>query len=162
MHKQHDNFERAESLIARQLRDLPLRRAPATLEARVLAAIAAGDLQPVAVRDAAPWYRRSFRHWPLPVQIAFALLSAALAHQLTKWLGGVSTYTPSELAGDELRSSWSVVQAVATVGHSLTDSLRALLGSLPRNWLLFVVSGAVTSYTVLASASAFVFRTIHR
>jgi hypothetical protein len=162
MREEHDNFERAEALVSRQLRALPLRRAPATLAARVLAAIAAGELQPVAVRENLPWYRHSFRHWPLPVQIAFALLSAALAHALVRLLGGVSSYAPAQLAGDELRSSWSVVQAMATIGQSLTDSLRALLASLPRNWLLFVVSGAVTSYTVLASAIAVVFRTIHR
>jgi hypothetical protein len=162
MPKEQDNFERAAALVARQLRELPMRRAPASLELRLLAAIAAGDLRPVPVRAAAPWYRSSFRRWPLLAQIAFALVSVALASWLTHWLGGVSTYAPSAAAGDELRSSWSVLQALVTVGQSLGDSLRALLTSMPRNWLLLLGSGAATSYAVLASASAFVFRSIHR
>ena len=162
MRKEQDIFERAEALVARRLRELPMRRAPASLESRLMAAIAAGNLQPVPVRESAPWYRCSFRRWPLLAQLAFALISVALATWLTHWLGGVSTYAPSAAAGDELRSSWSVLQALVTVGHSLGDSLRALLTSMPRNWLLLLASGAATSYAVLASAGAFVFRSIHR
>jgi hypothetical protein len=168
MHKEHDNPERTEALVAKQLRKLPLRRAPASLEARVMAAIASGALLPVPVReavsqrDAAPWYRSNFRRWPLPVQILFALVSVTLAHWLTQQLGAVTTVAPARLAGDELRSSWSVAQALLTVGASLTDSLRALLRSMPTNWLMVVASGAATSYALLASASAFVYRSINR
>jgi hypothetical protein len=168
MHNEPKNMERAEALVARQLRELPLRRAPVSLEARVMAAIASGALQPVPVRatgsvhDATPWYRNNFRRWPLPIQILFALLSVALAHFLTQQLGGVTTVAPTRLAGEELRSSWSLVQALLTVGASLTDSLRALLRSMPTNWLMVVASGAATSYALLASASAFVYRSINR
>jgi hypothetical protein len=168
MHNEPESFERASALVARQLRELPPRRAPASLEARVMAAIASGALQPVPVRatgsvhDATPWYRNNFRHWPLPIQILFALLSVTLAHWLTQQLGGVTTVAPAQLAGDELRSSWSLMQTLLAVGTSLADSLRALLRTLPTNWLLVVASGAATSYALLAGASAFVYRSINR
>ena len=45
------NPDNLEQLIDRTLRELPLRRAPRTLETRVLAAIAA--------RQALPWWKRS-------------------------------------------------------------------------------------------------------
>jgi hypothetical protein len=174
MHSEYDNLERTEALVAKQLRKLPLRRAPASLEARVMAAIASGELQPVPVRaagaqrdagsqrDVAPWYRSNFRRWPLPVQIVFALVSVTLAHWLMQQLGAVITVEPARLAGEELRSSWSVAQTVLTVGASLADSLSALLRTMPANWLVFVASGAATSYALLAGAGALVFRSINR
>jgi hypothetical protein len=174
MHSEHDNPDHIEALVAKQLRALPLRRAPASLEARVMAAIASGELQPVPVRAAGaqraaesqraavPWYRSNFRRWPLPVQILFALVSVTLAHWLMQQLGAVTTVAPARLAGEELRTSWSVAQTVLTVGASLADSLRALLRSMPANWLVFVASGAATSYALLAGAGAFVYRSINR
>jgi hypothetical protein len=168
MHNETQEFERAEVLVAKQLRELPLRRAPVSLEARVMAAIVAGNLQPVAVREAgvvdaaAPWYRSNFRRWPLPVQMLFALASAVLAHWLTQQLGGVTTVAPAQLAGDELRSSWSVAQAMLTVADSMTDSVRALLRSMPTNWLVVLATGAASSYALLAGAGAFVYRSISR
>jgi hypothetical protein len=53
---QQDQDERLEQLLGRTVRDLPLRRAPLELELRVL-----GELER---RQASPWWRLSFAHWP--------------------------------------------------------------------------------------------------
>ncbi len=60
-----------ERLIERALRGLPMRRAPLTLESRVL-----GELQR---RAALPWWRHSFAQWPPAARGTFVLLCAALA-----------------------------------------------------------------------------------
>jgi hypothetical protein len=55
-----------ERLLESTLYDLPVRRAPTTLESRVF-----GELER---RAALPWWRRSFAHWPLPARASFPSL----------------------------------------------------------------------------------------
>jgi len=69
MYDQDPNSQ--EARIGRLLRQLPDRRAPAGLEARVLAEIAR--------RAALPWWRTSFTHWPAAARVSFYGLSAAAA-----------------------------------------------------------------------------------
>ena len=57
-------------LFERTLRDLPLRRAPSTLEARVLSELRR--------RASLPWWRRSFSHWPALARACFGLGIAVL------------------------------------------------------------------------------------
>ena len=52
--------EKLERLVGQVLRDQPLRRAPASLEARVL-----GEL---AARARLPWWRRGITTWPVAVR----------------------------------------------------------------------------------------------
>lgn len=71
---------RLERLLDRTLRGLPVRRAPATLESRVLAELAR--------RAALPWWRRSFVHWPQAARAVFAsmcLILAGLAFAAGGW-----------------------------------------------------------------------------
>ncbi len=77
----NESDQTLERQVRETLAELPMRRAPATLEARVLSELAR--------RAALPWWRRSFAHWPLAaragflavcaVSIAFALRGAAAA-----------------------------------------------------------------------------------
>src|SRR5476649_1202935 len=65
-----DSHEKLEQLIHRTLREQPARRAPRSLEQRVLAELER--------RAALPWWRRSFAHWPLPARAGFLVICAAL------------------------------------------------------------------------------------
>ncbi len=65
-----ENEEQLEQLVRRVVRDLPPRRAPRSLEARVRAEIER--------RAGRPWWRRSFAHWPAPARAGFVLVSLAL------------------------------------------------------------------------------------
>ena len=60
--------EKLESFVDQLVRGQPLRRAPATLEARVLAQLA---LQHAPI----PWWCRGFTHWPLTARVAFLIAS---------------------------------------------------------------------------------------
>jgi hypothetical protein len=160
MHSERDR-ESAEHLVAKQLRNLPLRRAPASLEASVMAAIAAGALHPDQ-GSTASGNSRDFRRWPLPAQLLFALLCAALAVVLTQQLSGATSEAPALLAGDGLRSSWSLLQALLTVIASLADSLAALLRAMPTTLLAMVAMAAGTSCSLLAGASAIFYRSLRR
>jgi hypothetical protein len=59
-----------ERLLGRALRELPMRRAPITLESRVLAELAR--------RAALPWWHHSFAYWPRAARTAFVSMSVFL------------------------------------------------------------------------------------
>jgi len=70
MREPSDAEQRLEQLLDRTLRALPARRAPASIETRVL-----GELQR---RAALPWWRQSFARWPQAARAAFVVLCIAL------------------------------------------------------------------------------------
>src|SRR5712672_3854389 len=72
-----------ERLLDRTLHELPLRRAPLTLESRVF-----GELER---RAALPWWRRSFAHWPLLARAGFLVICGALIS--AAFLGGATAVT---------------------------------------------------------------------
>ena len=62
--------EELEKLIHQTLRSVPDRRAPRSLESRVLAAIEA--------RAALPWWKQSFGQWPVAARCLFFLFSGVV------------------------------------------------------------------------------------
>lgn len=70
MNPSPDHEKQLEQLIHRTLKELPARRAPRSLEQRVLAEL--------SHRAALPWWHKSFVHWPLPVRAAFLVASLAI------------------------------------------------------------------------------------
>jgi hypothetical protein len=70
-----------ERKITHALRDQPLRRAPSTLERRVLAQLEAGA--------AVAHWRRGFAHWPMAARVAFLAASVGvvkIALSIVMWL----------------------------------------------------------------------------
>ncbi|MDX2185634.1 MAG: hypothetical protein SFV32_01780 [Opitutaceae bacterium] len=59
-----------ESFVHDTLRSVSVRRAPLSLEQRVMAQLSR--------RAALPWYRQNFRHWPIPARVLFLFTSAGL------------------------------------------------------------------------------------
>ena len=143
-----DELERA--VVTRALRDLPLRRAPATLEARVL-----GEL---ARRAALPWWRRSFGHWPLPARAVFLVICAGLI-----WLafleGAVAVAGVHSLHDSAvLPLSWACDVGVlaATAGN-----LIALLARMaPPSWVYEGIAVCAALYALLFGLGAAVYRTL--
>jgi hypothetical protein len=66
-----ESQDRLERLVHRTLRQLPARPAPRSLEQRVLAEIER--------REALPWWRKSFVHWPVPARAVFLVVCVAIA-----------------------------------------------------------------------------------
>ena len=129
-----------ERQIDRLLRALPLRRAPASLQARVL-----GQLER---RAALPWWHRSFAHWPLGARAAFLLVCGASIR--LAFLG-------STTAAAGVRSlSWArqVGMLASSGGH-----LAALIApTAPPAWLYEGVAFCAVLYAVLFGLGAAVYR----
>lgn len=132
--------EKLERLVSQVLRDQPLRRAPASLEMRVL-----GEL---AARARLPWWRRGIASWPAAVRIPVVVACAVcvpLVWILSLWLAGqlVSLATHPGVAGP-IATLWDTGHAVASLG-----SLAAhILQSIPREWLV----GGIIATTALYAA----------
>ena len=137
--------EKLERLVGQALREQPLRRAPASLETRVLTQIAA--------RARLPWWRRGIASWPNSVRIP-VLASCAVCVPLV-WIGSVwlatrlvALVTHPGIAGP--------LASVRNTGRAIV-SLAALFGhivqSIPREW---VVGGLIATATLYATLFALV------
>jgi hypothetical protein len=140
-----------ERLLDRTLRDLPLRRAPPTLEPRVY-----GELQRRAAR---PWWRRSFAHWPPAARAALLAICGALG-ALTI-LGGAAAVTAVRALHDSgvLSPSWVREAAVlmAWAGNLAAVSVR----TVPPVWLYEIIAACAVLYAVLFGLGAVAYRTLY-
>lgn len=130
--------EELEHLIDRELRRLPDRAAPGSLMPRVMQAIAA--------RQALPWWRKSFAHWPVPVRLAFLAGSSGLVALVAYLVWGVSTGLTLGALGAEIRpwiSGFSTVRSlVETLGSAVL-----ILAKAAGPWLMWsAITIAAVSY----------------
>jgi hypothetical protein len=142
-HEANESQEGLERLLDRTLRELPLRRAPFTLESRVL-----GELER---RAALPWWRRSFAYWPLLARAAFLVICGGLIR--LAFLAGATT-----VAG--VRSlSWA--REVGAITVSAADLAALLARTEPPTWAYEGIAVCAVLYAVLFGLAAAVYRTLY-
>jgi hypothetical protein len=146
--------EELEKFIHRELRGLPPRPAPATLEARVLAAI--------EHRAAIAWYHKSWTYWPAAVRIAFLVGATALAGALLTafhlMLNGADAGTIVAQAGERLgflARSYHVIVWIA-------DFAAQVLGRIPSLWFTGGLALVAALYATFFGLGAFAYRTLYR
>jgi hypothetical protein len=98
---EHDELEQ---LIDRELRELPLPRAPRSLGPRVMAAVAEAGR---------PWYARAWRTWPVGARAAAVVLGLAALAGLSASLPAVQVAVTAHAAPMVGRVSTDVWQLVA-------------------------------------------------
>ncbi|MDE2263761.1 MAG: hypothetical protein KGL45_14655 [Gammaproteobacteria bacterium] len=132
--------EKLERLVSQVLRDQPPRRAPASLEARVL-----GEL---ARRARLPWWRRGVAYWPAAVRVPIITACAVcvpVVWVLSLWLAArLLSVTRSRMAGP--------LATLRDAGHTLASLGAAtshIIQSIPREWLLGGIIATATLYAVL-------------
>jgi ferric-dicitrate binding protein FerR (iron transport regulator) len=139
------------ALVARHLRALPPRRAPASLAPRVLGEIAR--------REALPWWRRPPARWPRVPQLGLILACAAsvpLAWRSLAWLAA---------GGDLLtRRAGLPVATLRDLLHAALaaqSSLRLIDGAVPPSWLLAGLAFAGALYGALLGLGAIAYRQLY-
>jgi hypothetical protein len=132
--------EKLERLVAQVLRDQPLRRAPASLETRVLSELAA--------RARLPWWRRGVATWPAMVRvpvITACAICVPLVWVLSVWLAArLLPVAHAQVAGP-LATARDAGRALASLGAAGTH----IIQSIPRDWLLGGMIATVTLYAAL-------------
>jgi hypothetical protein len=133
--------EKLERLVGQVLRQQPLRRAPASLEARVLSEIAA--------RARLPWWRQRIASWPAAVRVPVIAVCAICVPLV--WIGSVwlATRLVSLVthpgAGSPLATLRDTGRAMVSIG-TLTAHI---VQSIPHEWLLGGLIATATLYAAL-------------
>jgi hypothetical protein len=143
--------DKLEELLARTLRDLPTRRAPGTLEARVL-----GGLER---RAAQPWWRRSFAHWPLSARMALVVVCIGCTG--LEFLGSQWTMaTVAALTPGNAMALFPAPQALGllSVATALADVPLRLISPL---WLYSGLAAGAVLYVMLFGLGAAAYRTLY-
>ena len=140
-----------EARLGQALRTLPERRAPATLESRVLDALAR--------RVPLPWWRRSFAEWPAAARVAFGVTSAVLV-VLTVLAAAAANANLGALGGSHALST--PVLHDASVFFDITRTLSVLLASiLSSSWVLGCLIAGAALYAALFGLAIAGYRTLY-
>src|SRR5471032_72592 len=141
-----DDEQKLERLVHRTLCDLPLRRAPGTLEARVLAELER--------RAALPWWHKSYAHWPVAMRLAFLVVTAAIAAGLVAALVAITHgLDPAQVAaGVTERFAWlATARGLLDTGAGVVG---ALWRAIPPVWLYGALAFIAACYVTLIGVGA--------
>ena len=144
-----DRREKLEHFVDSLARAQPPRRAPISLEARVLAQIAAQQGQ-------LPWWRKGFAHWPQVARGAFLIASYGFIRRARAGVMSVVDFLrSSNVAGVEtLHRTGDAVSA--------TVSLASLvLRAIPPMWLYGGAAFGFALYALLFGLGTFAYRTLY-
>lgn len=143
-----------EKFIHRELRGLPVRHAPSTLEVRVLAAI--------EQRAAIAWYHKSWNYWPAAVRALFLAGVTGVAGSAIAAFYLFMHGSQPALVGQELsrRLVWFTnlyEAAVWTVNFA-----GQMIGSIPPLWLYGGLASIAALYAMFFGLSAATYRVLYR
>jgi len=146
--------EELEKYIHETLRSLPMRSAPGTLEARVLAAL--------EHRATIPWYHQSWSYWPAAVRAVFLGLATGLAGTCMAafYLGfqGVETSALFAEVGQRLGLVAKLFQVVPWV----VDFVASLVNRVPSLWLYGGIALIGSLYATFFGLGAAAYRALYR
>ncbi|MFI5337640.1 MAG: hypothetical protein ACHQ5A_12705 [Opitutales bacterium] len=143
-----------EQLIHRELHALPPRRAPRTLESRVLAAI--------EHRASVPWYHQSWSYWPAAVRATFlaALTGASAAAVAALYL--VSQGASGDTLAREVGSRFQIFSQLYAAGAWVFDFGARLFASIPSLWLYGGLAVVAAFYAAFLGLGAVAYRTLYQ
>ena len=145
MSADHERQDELERQLTRTLRDQPLRRAPDSLERRVLAQLEAGA--------AVTAWRRGFAHWPMAARVAFLAASIGfvkVALSIAVWL---STPLDSRVLSFNLPSQIAWVQ-------TLFAAIGSVARTVPSLWVHAAIALFAIMYLALFGVGASAYRTL--
>lgn len=129
----------------------PLRKAPFDLYERVM--------REVQLRKALPWWRKSFLHWPMMMQILFvvaALLTAKGVLMLCSWFGANAVATATSIT-----QSSSIVQGSTTL-LSVSNHMSSVVSHIvPASWIYGAVLSIAMVYLVLIGIGVTTYKTLY-
>jgi hypothetical protein len=149
----HNREAQLEQLIDDAVRALPGRRAPLTLQARVLAE--------VERRAALPWWRSNFAHWPLVARAGFLVASYGFVKiALAAVMRLTEALRASEVAG-ALSPAVRLAHGSASILSTTADVGASVLRAIPSYWLYGGAVTAIAFYAVLFGLGAAAYRTLY-
>jgi hypothetical protein len=148
MSKHIDPEQKLEQALAEALKGLPLRRAPGTLELRVV--------DELERRAALPWWRVSFMHWPAAARVAFVIVCIALV--AATFLGSVFAFVGDRSFNEAAALVLSWVQPLLAVMSSAGGVATLLVRVIPPLWLYGGMALGIMLYLALFGLGAAAYR----
>jgi hypothetical protein len=143
--------EKLESFVDQLVRGQPLRRAPPSLEARVLAQLA---LQQTPM----PWWRKGFTHWPLSARAAFLIASYGFVRLAIAGVMSLTSFVGSrEVAGTAISWVHSGAEALSATASMCSLVVRAI----PPSWLYGMAVCGFALYALLFGLGTVAYRTLY-
>ena len=146
--------EELEKFVHQNLRSLPARQAPGTLEARVMAAI--------EQRAAIAWYHKSWAYWPAAVRAAFLALATGVTGAIMigfyLMFYGVDTSAVAAVAGQRLSFFANCYHSVAWIAELGFNQI----SRIPALWLYGGATLIAALYATFFGLSAAAYRTLYR
>lgn len=146
--------EELEELIHRELRGLPVRHAPSTLEGRVLAAI--------EQRAAIAWYHKSWSYWPAAVRAVFlAGVTAVAGSAITAFYLFMQGEQSAQL-GSRLGRWLELLGSLYGGAVWTVNFISQTVSSIPAFWLYAGAATIVALYAAFIGLGATVYRVLYR
>jgi hypothetical protein len=143
-----DSEQKLERTLTQALEGLPLRRAPNTLELRVV--------DELERRAALPWWRVSFAHWPAAPRVAFVAVCVALVAATI--LGGVFAFVGDRSFNEVAAVVLSWVHPFLAVVSSAGGVATLLVRIIPPLWLYGGMALGIMLYVALFGLGAAAYR----
>ncbi|MCC5024109.1 MAG: hypothetical protein J6386_15560 [Candidatus Synoicihabitans palmerolidicus] len=144
--------EQLEQKIHAVLREQPTRRAPMSLEARVLGEI--------AWRQALPWWNKSYANWPQPVRLSFILVGVALAAAALLGSMHLAGMVSAQTVGNLLRPISDAGATLKTAGTTLVSLGRLFMPNLSTHWLYVALGVIGAAYAMMIGLGATAYRVL--
>ena len=146
-----ESEQKLEQVLHQALKGLPPRRAPSTLESRVV--------DELARRASLAWWRVSFANWPVGARVAFVLICAALVAATI--LGGVSAYLGDRSLNEASALVQGWVNPLLAVMSSAGGLASLLVRVIPPLWLYGTLGFGILLYVTLFGLGAAAYRTLY-
>jgi hypothetical protein len=148
------NEKELEQFIHATLRSLPDRKAPGTLESRVLAAL--------EHRATVAWYHRSWGYWPAGVRAAFLALATATGGATVMAFFLFSQNVDAGAVAREAGSRFEWLSRLYGAGEWCVDLGNHIVGAIPSLWLYGGVALVAALYATFFGLGAAAYRTLYR
>lgn len=145
-----EDIRQAERYVQQLLRSQPLRRAPSTLQERVLAQL-----------DTAPWWRRSFLHWPVAARVAFLLASCGVVRLVMAGAISAANSVSSLPLAHALGQSITWLRTLESLAAATNSTGASILHAIPSLWLYAGAALGVGLYVALFGLGAIAYRTLY-
>ena len=147
-----DDQEKLERWIHRTVRDLPPRRAPRSLEERVL--------REIARRAALPWWRQSFVHWPLAARAVFLVCSLVLV-KIVLW---ASVWVMAGFDGTQFQAAvaqpFTWMENGLAIVNAVSGFFEIMLRNIPPLWFYGGLAFLAAMYAALFGLGAAAYKAV--
>ncbi|HEY4299601.1 MAG TPA: hypothetical protein VGM73_01925 [Candidatus Didemnitutus sp.] len=148
------NEKELEEFIHTTLRSLPDRRAPGTLEARVLAL--------VEQRAGVAWYHRGWTYWPATVRVIFLALASSVAALAVVALYFAGQGVELSRVAHEVGTRFPAAAEWYAAGSWFVGFTNRIATNLPSLWVYGGLAAMAALYATFFGVGAAAYRAFHR